>query len=678
MAAGRSAARACRAPTRCWPIPRWPRPSPGSGRERSRRAVHAARRHAARGGRDRPGRRRRRRRVAALPAPADHPAAGAQRHRRRPAHQPRPGAAVRRRGRGAVAAAAATSTSSSTSPPGQRARRGRGTLAALREAVPAAGDALVVNNGAAALVLATTALAAGREVVVSRGEMVEIGDGFRLPDLIASTGARLREVGTTNRTTLADYADAVGPDTGCILKVHPSNFRVEGFTARRSRCRELAGARRPASSSTSAAACCAPTRCCPTSRTPHRAARRRDARHRSGDKLLGGPQAGLVLGEAATRRAAAPPSARPRAAGRQADPRRARGDRCAARGRPVTELPPRRPDATPGPHRAPRRRGRGARSSRSTGRVGGGGAPGSASCPAGPSRCPRPTPSAAARRARRRRARRARPLPASTCAASRRARRPDVERAILGGSRSATTASGRLTVHVVATAGHVDHGKSTLVRALTGMEPDRWAEERRRGMTIDLGYAWTTLASGTDARLRRRARAPALHRQHARRARPGAGGPASSSPPTRAGGTSRRSTSPPSTPSASSTACSSSPAATSPTPRRSPRRGARATGCTSLGRASAALRGLGPDRRRGCLSCGPRSTGSSAGCRRPTRDGRVRLWVDRSFTIRGQRHRRHRHARRRARSGRRRARRPPHDRFAAGHRPRPAEPRAAA
>src|SRR5688500_16343514 len=61
--------------------------------------------------------------------------------------------------------------------------------------------------------------------------MVEIGDGFRLPDLIASTGARLREVGTTNRTHLRDYADAIGPDTGCVLKVHPSNFRVEGFTS---------------------------------------------------------------------------------------------------------------------------------------------------------------------------------------------------------------------------------------------------------------------------------------------------------------------------------------------------------------------------------------------------------------------------------------------------------------
>ena len=114
---------------------------------------------------------------------------------------------------------------------GTRGRRGRGTLAALAAAVPAAEAVHVVNNNAAALVLAATALAAGREIVVSRGEMIEIGDGFRLPELMASTGARLREVGTTNRTALADYQNACGPDTGFVLKVHPSNFRVEGFTA---------------------------------------------------------------------------------------------------------------------------------------------------------------------------------------------------------------------------------------------------------------------------------------------------------------------------------------------------------------------------------------------------------------------------------------------------------------
>jgi L-seryl-tRNA(Ser) seleniumtransferase len=114
---------------------------------------------------------------------------------------------------------------------GRRARRGRGVLAALAQAVPAAEAVLVVNNGAAALLLAVTALAGGHEVVISRGELVEIGDGFRLPELIESAGARIREVGTTNRTGLADYAGAVGPQTGCVLKVHPSNFRIDGFTA---------------------------------------------------------------------------------------------------------------------------------------------------------------------------------------------------------------------------------------------------------------------------------------------------------------------------------------------------------------------------------------------------------------------------------------------------------------
>jgi len=180
---------------------------------------------------------------------------------------------------------------------GSRARRGQGALAALREAVPDAQDVLVVNNGAAALVLATTALAAGREVIVSRGEMVEIGDGFRLPDLIASTGARLREVGTTNRSHLRDYADAVGPHTGCILKVHPSNFRVEGFTSAVP-VQELAGLGVPVVADVGSGLL-APHPLLPDEP---------DARSAlcagaavvtaSADKLLGGPQAGLLLGRA--------------------------------------------------------------------------------------------------------------------------------------------------------------------------------------------------------------------------------------------------------------------------------------------------------------------------------------------------------------------------------------------
>ncbi|WP_418060061.1 L-seryl-tRNA(Sec) selenium transferase [Pimelobacter simplex] len=180
---------------------------------------------------------------------------------------------------------------------GARSKRGLQARAALRAACPQAEDALVVNNGAAALVLATTALAAGREVVVSRGEMVEIGAGFRLPDLIASAGARLREVGATNRTHLRDYVDAIGPDTGCVLKVHPSNFRVEGFTSEVSLA-ELRGAvgDLPVVADLGSGLLhpdpALPDE--PDATTALRAGA--DLVIASGDKLLGGPQAGLLLG----------------------------------------------------------------------------------------------------------------------------------------------------------------------------------------------------------------------------------------------------------------------------------------------------------------------------------------------------------------------------------------------
>lgn len=110
-------------------------------------------------------------------------------------------------------------------------RRGAGATRALLAACPGAEDALVVNNGAAALLLATAALAPGKEVIISRGELIEIGAGFRLPELIESTATRLREVGATNRTHLHDYEGALGEETGAILKVHPSNFRIEGFSS---------------------------------------------------------------------------------------------------------------------------------------------------------------------------------------------------------------------------------------------------------------------------------------------------------------------------------------------------------------------------------------------------------------------------------------------------------------
>jgi L-seryl-tRNA(Ser) seleniumtransferase len=180
---------------------------------------------------------------------------------------------------------------------GGRARRGRGAVEALTAAVPHAQAAHVVGNGAAALVLAATALAQDREIVVSRGEMVEIGDGFRLPDLLTSTGARLREVGTTNRTVLADYTAAIGPQTGFVLKVHPSNFVVRGFTSAVP-VGELHGLGVPVVMDIGSGLL-RPHPALPDE--PDADTMLRDGADivtASGDKLLGGPQAGLLLGSA--------------------------------------------------------------------------------------------------------------------------------------------------------------------------------------------------------------------------------------------------------------------------------------------------------------------------------------------------------------------------------------------
>ncbi|EIE98836.1 L-seryl-tRNA(Sec) selenium transferase [Saccharomonospora glauca] len=182
---------------------------------------------------------------------------------------------------------------------GRRARRGRGALAALAEALPEVGgvDGVhVVNNNAAALLLCALVLAPGKEIVISRGELVEIGDSFRIPDLLAATGARLREVGTTNRTHPADYADAIGPDTGFVLKVHPSNFRVSGFTAQVPVAR-LARFGVPVVVDIGSGLLRAHPR---LPDEPDAASALADGAAvvtASADKLLGGPQAGLILGD---------------------------------------------------------------------------------------------------------------------------------------------------------------------------------------------------------------------------------------------------------------------------------------------------------------------------------------------------------------------------------------------
>ncbi|QYN40591.1 L-seryl-tRNA(Sec) selenium transferase [Pseudonocardia sp. DSM 110487] len=179
---------------------------------------------------------------------------------------------------------------------GSRGRRGAGVIDALLAAVPGARAAHVVNNGAAALALVAATFAAGREIVVSRGELVEIGDGFRIPDLIESTGARLREVGTTNRTHLADYERVIGSDTAFVLKVHPSNFTLTGFTSAVAPA-ELAGLGVPVVVDIGSGLL-APHPLLPDE--PDAAgmlAAGAALVTASGDKLLGGPQAGLILGD---------------------------------------------------------------------------------------------------------------------------------------------------------------------------------------------------------------------------------------------------------------------------------------------------------------------------------------------------------------------------------------------
>ncbi len=184
---------------------------------------------------------------------------------------------------------------------GQRGRRTAGVEALLCR-LTGAEAAAVVNNNAGATIIGLRALAAGREVIISRGQLIEIGGSFRLPEILEVSGARLREVGTTNKTRLSDYARAIGPETAAILRVHPSNYRIVGFTedvpiADLARLAHTHGLVAIDDIGSGALAHLCPPHVRDEPTAAEGLAAGADVVLFSGDKLLGGPQCGILVGK---------------------------------------------------------------------------------------------------------------------------------------------------------------------------------------------------------------------------------------------------------------------------------------------------------------------------------------------------------------------------------------------